>query len=50
MFGISYDAKFKEISQIAVQPHTECGRRQVPSILQDVRQHKIKVREILKHK
>ena len=28
MFGISHDAKFKEISQIAVQPHTECGRRQ----------------------
>ena len=31
MFGISYDAKFKEISQIAVQPHTECGRRQEQS-------------------
>ena len=31
MFGISYDATFKEMSQIAVQPHTECGRRQEQS-------------------
>ena len=28
---LRHDAKFKEISQIAVQPHTECGRRQKQS-------------------